>query len=118
MIQVELKDKNTVELNMKGEVTAGDYQRIKPKLEKLFKEHGKMKFLIILDDLKKFTLGAAYEDIKFDLQNLKDVGTTAIVGNKTNQALLTKFINVIFPEKVEFFESKNLKGALKWLSHY
>lgn len=118
MIALKLKCANTVELEMKGKVTAADYKLMRPKLEKIFKEKGRMKFLINLDSLKSFSLGATYEDIKFDIQNLKDVGTTAIVGNKKAQETVTNLIDLIFPAKVKFFDSKRQAEALTWLQNY
>lgn len=115
MITCKLSDEKTVELDMKGDITAKDYRAIIPQLEQLMKQHGKLKFLILLNELKSFGLGAIYEDIKFDLLHLKKVGTTAIVGNKESQAMLTKFINRVFPEPVKFFETSHKDKALQWL---
>lgn len=113
MINCTLKDEKTIELDMQGDVTAEDYKKIEPQLVQLFQQKGKMKFLISLDRLKSFGPGAIYEDIKFDLQNLKSIGPTAIVGDKKSQALLTKFIDKIFPERVKFFEATG--EAVQWL---
>ncbi len=113
MINCNLKDEKIIELDMQGDISADDYKKIEPQLVQLFSERGKMKFLIQLDRLKSFGPGAVYEDIKFDLQNLKNIGPTAIVGDKKSQALLTKFIDKIFPERVKFFEATG--EAIQWL---
>ncbi len=113
MINCTLKDEKTIELDMQGHVTAEDYKNIEPQLIQYFEQKGKMNFLISLDRLKSFGPGAVYEDIKFDLQNLKSIGPTAIVGDKKSQALLTKFIDKIFPERVKFFEATG--EAIQWL---
>lgn len=113
MISCKLKNQTTVELDMNGDVTANDYRTVEPQLLKYFSDKGRMKFLIVLKGLKTFSLGAAYEDIKFDLQNLKNVGTTAIVGDKKTQELLSKFIDKVFPAKVKYFEETS--DAMNWL---
>ena len=118
MINVKLQNGRTVELDMMGDVTADDYQAIIPELKSLISQNGKLKFLIVLNKLKSFSLGAAYEDIKFDLQNLRNVGTTAIVGDRKSQEMLAHFINKIFPEDVKYFEITNKKGAINWLKKY
>ena len=117
MIACRLDDENTVELNMQGEVTADDYKRIMPQLKTFFEQKGKMKFLIVVDRVKSFSLGAVLQDIKLDLQNLKNIGATAIVGDKKSQEVMTKAIDKIFPEKVEFFEDSDMKGAREWLQN-
>jgi hypothetical protein len=115
MIACQLNDENTVELDMQGEVTADDYKKIMPQLKKYFNERGKMKFLIVVDRVKSFSLGAVFQDIKLDIMNLKNIGPTAIVGDKKSQEIMTKTIDKIFPEKVEFFEESDLRGAKEWL---
>lgn len=117
MIACQLKDENTVELDMQGEVTAEDYKKIGPQLRKYFSEKGKMKFLIVVDRVKSFSLGAVFQDIKFDLQNFKNIGATAIVGDKKSQEILTKIIDVIYPEKVHYFDDSNMKEANDWLQN-
>lgn len=118
MLSYKMQDEQTIELDMIGEVTAQDYQAIKPQLEGLMREKGKIKFLINLKELKSFGPGAIWEDIKFDLQNLKNVGTTAILGDKKTQSLMTRFIDMIFPERVRYFEINDRQGALNWLGQH
>lgn len=117
MIACQLKDENTVELDMQGEITADDYKKIEPQLKKYLAEKGKMKFLVVVDRVRSFTLSALFEDIKFDLQNLKNIGATAIVGDRKSQEVLTKMINAIFPEKVKYFDDTDMKGANDWLQN-
>lgn len=116
MISCSLKDENTVELDMQGEVTAEDYKQIAPQLKKYFTERGKMKFLIVLDRVKSFTLGAVFQDIKIDIQNFKNMGTTAVVGDRKSQEIITKVADKLYPEKIRYFDDSNMKGANEWLS--
>ncbi len=114
MINVTVQDPKTIQLEMVGDITAKDYRDIKPKLEKIFAENGKMKFLIHLDQAGKFSLGAIYEDVKFDFLNLKHIGATAIVAHKKLVENLTNVIDKLYPEKVEYFEDDS--AARNWLS--
>jgi hypothetical protein len=113
MIICKLNDENTVELDMQGEVTAHDYKSIRPELSGYFEKFGRLKFLIVVKEIQSFSLGAVFEDIRFELQNLKNIGTTAIVGNKRTQERLSGAINKVFPAEVKFFENKN--EASSWL---
>lgn len=117
MIACRLEDENTVELDMQGEVTADDYKRIMPELKNYFNQKGKMKFLIVVDRVRSFSLGAVFQDIKFDLMNFKNIGATAIVGDKKSQEIMAKAVDKVYPEKVEFFEDTNMKGAREWLQN-
>ena len=113
MINVIMKNEDTIELDLEGEVTAQDYKDIRPKLEQIFSRVGKAKFLIDLNRVKNFTLGAVYQDIKFDLQHFKNIGTTAVVGSRKTYEMLTKLIDKTYPEKVEHFD--NQMDAMNWL---
>lgn len=113
MIDVKMQSENTVELDMIGEVTGEDYKEIRPRLESIFEKNGKTKFLIDLNRLKNFSMGAIYQDIKFDLQHLKYIGTTAIVGNKKTYEALSTLIDKFYPEKIKHFD--NQSDAINWL---
>ncbi len=113
MINVKMQSEDTIELDMIGEVTGDDYKKVKPQLEAIFKKVGKAKFLIDLNQLKKFDLSAIYQDIKFDLQHLKNIGTTAIVGTKKTYEALSSVIDKFYPEKIKHFEDQ--VEALHWL---
>ena len=116
MITCKLNDENTVELDMEGEVTATDYESIMPQIKQYFEKHGRMKFLIILNEIQSFSLGAVLKDISFDFKNLKNIGTTAIVGDQKSQNILASMINTFFPAEVKFF--KNSGEAINWLESY
>lgn len=114
MINVKVVDEKIVELDLEGEITGEDYKAVKPQLEKLFNERGRMKFLMNLKKARGFNLGAIYQDIKFDLQHLKYIGDTAVVAQKKTYELMTDAINMIYPTaKITHFEEN--EGALAWL---
>lgn len=115
MIQCHIEGNNTVELTMTEDVTAADYKKVKPIIEGHMATHGRLKFLILIENLKSFGPGAIWEDIKFDLKNLKNVGDTAIVGESKAQELLASGIDKIFPAQVKFFEHAQLAEAKSWL---
>lgn len=113
MIQVKLQDPKTVELDMSGEVTAQDYVKVRPQLEKIFREKGKMKFLIDLSAVEKFTAGSVFQDIKFDLEHLKFIGTTAVVSSRKIYELITKVSDKFYPEKIVHFDHH--RAAQDWI---
>jgi hypothetical protein len=113
MMNLKILNNNTVEIDMEGDITRQDYKMLRPKLETLMEERGKLKFLIDLRKMKHFSLGAMFEDIKFDFLNLKTIGATAIVATEKTQEVLTNAINSFFPERVHYFEQT--EPALGWL---
>jgi anti-anti-sigma regulatory factor len=114
MISFKKVSDRVVELDFQGEITAADYKSVKPKIEEVMSQTGKVKFLMDLTDVKGFDLGAVYQDIKFDLEHFKNIGATAVIASKTNYALLVNAINLIYPEKVYHFEDQ--ASAMNWLN--
>ena len=114
MINLEEKDAQTVQLNLVGEITGEDYKAIRPRLEALFKQGGRKKFLFNMDPATSFSMDALYQNVKFDLQHFKYVGTTAVVSNKTMAETITKMVDTVYPVKVERFD--DVASAYQWLS--
>lgn len=113
MISCKKIDDKTVELDFTGDITGDDYKVVKPKIESIMMEEGKLKFLMDLTQAKSFSAGSMIEDIKFDLQHFKFIGATAVVASKKTYEMLVKAINLIYPEKVYHFEDES--KALSWL---
>ena len=117
MIKVRHSDKEIVELDLIGKITAADYQKITPSLEKIFREDGKQKFIFNFEKVENYTVNAFFADCKFDLTHMKFIGTTAVVSSSKDWAKpLTKIANAFYPPaKIEYFPS--LDEANQWLSH-
>lgn len=112
MINVHFKTNNIVELELSGEVSAQDYDKITPKIEKRFSDKGPQKFIFLMKR-PKFTLGAILADIKFDLLHFKNIGKTAVVGKSSLVKGMTKFVNLLYPVRVKHFQKR--EAGLSWL---
>lgn len=113
MISFKKVEPRIIELDFSGEITGEDYKEVKPKIESAMNEEGKLKFLMDLSQAKSFTAGSMYEDIKFDLQHFKNIGSTAVIASKKTYEMMTKALNLVYPEKVYHFEDQ--ATALSWL---
>lgn len=113
MITFKKVDYRIVELDFNGEITGEDYKQVKPKIEEVMNEKGKVKFLMDLRNAEGFNLSAVYQDIKFDVEHFKNIGATAIIASKKTYEMMVKAINLIYPEKVYHFEDQ--QSALTWL---
>ncbi len=114
MIEFKKIDYKIVELDFNGEITGDDYKSVKPKIEEVMADKGKVKFLMDMRNADGFKLDAIYQDIKFDFEHFKNIGATAVVASKKTYELMVKAINLIYPgEKVYHFETP--ETALNWL---
>jgi len=62
------------------------------------------------------TLGAMFQDAKFDFTHLNCVGKTAIVGDSEAQQVLVKAFNFVFPKPIKFFAENDITAATQWLA--
>ncbi len=113
MINFKKVDYKIVGLDFTGEITGEDYKSVKPEIEKVMADKGKVKFLMDMRNVDGFKLDAVYQDIKFDVEHFKNIGATAIIASKKTYEFMVKAINLIYPEKVCHFETP--ETALNWL---
>ena len=95
------------------DLTAEDYQKITPELEKFINEYGKLNLLFDMSGVKHIEPAAAWQDLKFDAQHLSDFKHVAIVGDASWQAALTRLGNPFTSAEVKYFSS--VAEATDWL---
>ena len=69
-----------LEVRVSGKLTKEAYEKLVPVVDQQIKEFGKLRILFIMEDFHGWTLGAMWEDTKFDLKHWKDIEKLAIVG--------------------------------------
>ena len=77
-------------------------------------EHGKLRILFILRDFHGWTVGAVWEDIKFDAKHFNDVERLAVVGEKEWHQGMTTLFKPFTKADVRYFEledPENLQRA-------
>jgi len=104
-----------VTVTVSGKVTKEDYRPLLPKLERLLQEQGSLRFLIHLEDVAGFELGALWEDIKFDYSHQSRYGRTAIVGDRDWQAWATRLSSLFFDAEMRFFTIDEAEAADAWV---
>ena len=104
---------NLVTMTAEGELSAEDYEKITPELEKLIREHGKLNLLFDMSEVGQLDPAAAWRDLKFDTQHLNDFKHVAIVGNAGWQEAFTKLGNPFTNAEVKYFSS--VAEATEWL---
>lgn len=104
-----------VGLRVDDTVTKDDYERVTPVLDRVIQEHGELNLLLRIDDLSSVEPGAVWEDLKFDVQHLRDIACCAVV---TDEAWLRRSARVTGPPfgiEVRAFHSAEEDAAWSWL---
>jgi hypothetical protein len=102
-------------VNLSGKLTKEDYAHFVPEVERLIKDHGKVRMLVRMHDFHGWTMGALWEDIKFDLHHFADIERLAIVGEKRWEAGMAAFCKPFTRAAIRYFDPSKADEALPWI---
>ena len=103
-------------VKISGKLTKEDYQRFVPDVERLIKDHGKLRILLEMHDFHGWTAGALWEDMKFDLKHWRDIERLAIVGESRWQEGMATFCKPFTTAKIKYFDHSQLDAARAWVA--
>ena len=109
-------DGKVLEVQMTGRLTAQDYEDFVPAVERLVKEHGKIRLLAAMHDFHGWTPGALWQDIKFDAKHFNDIERIAMVGETKWQRSMSVFCNPFTSAKIRYFDCDQIDSARTWLT--
>lgn len=111
----ELEHGRALLVRVSGELEAADYHPFVEEAEGLISEWGKLRILIELHEIFAFSLGALWEDLKFDLKHFHELERMAVVGESHWHIWMTELAKVFVAGEVRFFSSSHMAEARKWL---
>jgi hypothetical protein len=115
---VTLKETNSgkvLEVGLTGKLAEEDYQQLVPVVERLVKQHGKIRILVDMHDFHGWTAGALWQDIKFDAKHFSDIERVAMVGETKWQHGMAIFCKPFTAAKVRYFDRGEIEEARSWL---
>ncbi|MGN6545415.1 MAG: STAS/SEC14 domain-containing protein [Aureliella sp.] len=111
----ELAGGHVLVINLTGKLTKEDYEHFMPEVERLIKEHGKLRMLVRMHDFHGWTAGALWEDIKFDMKHLRDIERIAMVGDKAWEHGMAVFCKPFTGATIRYFDQSEAGQAETWL---
>jgi hypothetical protein len=102
-------------VNLSGKLTKDDYARFVPEVERLIKAHGQLRLLVRMHDFHGWTVGALWEDIKFDWKHFADIERLALVGDRKWEANMATFCKPFTKAKIKYFDEAQADEALTWI---
>jgi hypothetical protein len=118
-MSVELKELDNgklLEVHLTGKLGKEDYEKFLPTVERLVKQHGKIRMLVELHDFHGWTAGALWEDIKFDAKHFNNIERLAVVGETKWEKGMATFCKPFTTAKVRYFDSAKAAEAQAWLA--
>jgi len=116
---VELKEIDNgrlLEVHLTGKLVKADYEMFLPAVERLVKQHGKIRMLVELHDFHGWKAGALWEDIKFDIKHFADIERLAITGEAKWEKGMAFFCKPFTTAKVRYFDHTKTAEAREWLA--
>jgi len=102
-------------VKLSGKLTKEDYQRFVPEVERLVGQHGKIRMLVTMQDFHGWTVGALWEDIKFDWKHFGHIERLALVGESKWEAGMATFCKPFTRAKVRYFPLDRAQEAADWV---
>jgi hypothetical protein len=106
MLTVRLSDK----------LHKSDYEHFVPEVERLIRQHGKLRILMDMHDFHGWDAGALWEDIKFDVKHFKDIERLAMIGDKRWEQAMAAFCKPFTTAKIRYFDRDQADEARLWLA--
>jgi hypothetical protein len=116
--EVALKETHngkTLEVQLTGTLSKADYDQLVPVVERLVKQHGKIRMLVEMHDFHGWTASALWQDIKFDAKHFNDIERVALVGEAAWQHGMAVFCKPFTGAKIRYFDHTAVNQARDWL---
>lgn len=102
-------------LNLSGKLAKEDYAHFTPEVERAVKAHGKVRMQVRMHGFHGWTLGAMWEDVKFDLHHFSHIERLALIGEKRWEAGMAVFCKPFTTAKVRYFDESKADEASTWI---
>jgi hypothetical protein len=115
---VELREEaagKILAIKLSGKLTREDYEHFLPEVERLIQQHGKIRIVVQMHDFHGWTMGALWEDIKFDWKHFSHIERLALVGNSKWEAGMAAFCKPFTAATVRYFDEAKFDEAFRWI---
>ena len=113
---VENAEERTLEVSVSGKLSAEDYERLEPGVDRLIASSGKIKILFIMHDFHGWDLGAVWEDIRFATRHCRDIEKVAMVGENAWEKWMAAICKPFTMSSIKYFDAGEDDAARQWLA--
>jgi hypothetical protein len=112
----EESDGKVLVIKLTGKLAKQDYEHFIPEFERLIQKHGKLRLVVQMHDFHGWTMGAVWEDIKFDWKHFADIERLALIGNSKWEAGMAVFCKPFTKATVRYFDEAKIDEAFIWVN--
>jgi SpoIIAA-like len=102
-------------VTMSGKLTKQDYRPLLPAMEQLIRSGRPIRILLEMRDFHGWTVGALWEDLKFDFKHFSDIERLAMVGDKKWESYMATFCKPFTTAEVRYFDASGIAAARAWV---
>ncbi|MCB0806038.1 MAG: STAS/SEC14 domain-containing protein [Bacteroidales bacterium] len=104
-----------VALRVSGKVSAEDYKKVQPLLQKTVKDFGEIDLYIEMDHVEGIKPAAMWEDFKTYFSYVNRIRAVAVVGEDNWSKTLSGLIKPFIKGPVKYFTADDSLKAKKWI---
>ena len=112
----EEADGKILNVKLSGKLTAQDYGHFLPEIDRLIRQHGKIRVLVWMHDFHGWALSALWEDFKFSIRHFAHIERLAFVGDRKWEAAVAWMCKPFTLAKVHYFDEARADEAIAWIS--
>jgi hypothetical protein len=106
-----------VGIELSGEVTKDEYDRVYPEVEKLVKRQDEINYLVVVNtEIKNLTLGVWWDDFKLAMKHVTKWNKVAIVSDENFVRNATDMLGFEYPGDSRSFSLAQMNSAIAWVS--
>lgn len=102
-------------LRLSGKLNSQDYDDFIPQIDRLIKEFGRIRMLVVMDDFHGWTAGAFWEDAKFGAHHYSSIERLALVGDHNWEKAMAAICKPFTAATVRYFDQSQSAEAAAWI---
>lgn len=115
MHEILSEEGRLIRVRVSGKLTQEDYDKLIPAWQRVIASQGAMRMLLVMEDFHGWDLGAAWDDLHFELTHASKLERMAMVGDKRWERWMAKIGEIFAPEMVKYFDTSEIAEAERWV---
>ena len=115
MHEIVSEEGKIVHVRVSGKLTQEDYEKLIPTWQRVIARAGAMRLLLVMEDFHGWEIGAAWDDLRFEIEHRQSVERVAMVGDKAWEKWMIKIGALFAPDLVKYFDASEIAEAEKWV---
>jgi hypothetical protein len=107
---------NVLGCQFSGIVTDAEFRQFAAAAKRLIAAEGKIRLLILMDYPQDFEPRAAWDDVLFWVEHIREIERLAIVGQGTWEKRIEPVEKLLLQVEIKYYDTSHLDDAWAWLN--